>query len=244
MVDRTMFDRHIEKPLNTWRAELGLEPVHRIFRGWLYASRRVIGLFPDWFGSPQPDWPSTARPTGFPLFDETGQHEPDPELEAFLKRDAPPIVFTPGSANEQAARFFEAAIGATQQLQQPARAADALRTAAATEPARSRSTPIVCASLTGAAPLRSDRPSRRDRHLRPGTGSRGPAINHAMGYDQPDNATRLGRLGVGAWLEPRKFTANRLAAALQHLLESTQVAASCRRYASLIKASDANEQTL
>ena len=243
VVDRTMFDRHIEKPLNAWRSELGLEPVHRIFRGWLHSPRRVIGLFPDWFGSPQPDWPSTARLTGFPLFDETGQHEPDPKLEAFMGRDEPPIVFTPGSANEQASRFFKTAVEAVQQLHWPA----LLLTRH--EPQLPRHLPDHVL-YRPYVPLSQVLPrcAAIVHHGGIGTCAQGlaagvPQLIMPMGYDQPDNATRLGRLGVGAWLEPQEFTDNRLAAALQHLIESSQVAASCRRYADRIKTSDANEQT-
>ena len=37
--------------------DLGLPPVKRIFNRWLYEADLVLGLFPDWFGPPQPDWP-------------------------------------------------------------------------------------------------------------------------------------------------------------------------------------------
>ena len=57
--------------LNEWRRELGLPPVTRVFRDWIHSPQRVIGLFPDWFGVPQSDWPASLRLTGFPLFDDS-----------------------------------------------------------------------------------------------------------------------------------------------------------------------------
>ena len=88
----------IAPALNAYRAELGLAPVSRIFRSWIHSPQRVIGLFPEWFFPPQPDWPAQIRLTGFPLFDEAGLHPLDPGLDAFLAAGDPPIAFTPGSA--------------------------------------------------------------------------------------------------------------------------------------------------
>ncbi len=51
-----------------------------------------------------------------------------------------------------------------------------------------------------------------------------------MGFDQPDNALRLQRLGVGTYLEPRKFKGNRVARTLGRLLDVPSVAAACTEY--------------
>jgi UDP:flavonoid glycosyltransferase YjiC (YdhE family) len=64
-----------------------------------------------------------------------------------------------------------------------------------------------------------------------------------MGFDQPDNAMRLHRLGVGTWVTPRKFTAKRVAKALEGLLESPETTAACRKYAEAIRSVDAVAQT-
>lgn len=58
--------------LNGLRRELGLAPVRRIFSYWLHATDLVLGLYPDWFGPPQPDWPPNTRVVGFPLWDSPG----------------------------------------------------------------------------------------------------------------------------------------------------------------------------
>ena len=59
-IDRFMLDQ-VAPDLNEWRRELGLPPVTRVFRDWIHSPQRVIGLFPDWFGVPQSDWPASLR---------------------------------------------------------------------------------------------------------------------------------------------------------------------------------------
>jgi UDP:flavonoid glycosyltransferase YjiC (YdhE family) len=60
-----------------------------------------------------------------------------------------------------------------------------------------------------------------------------------MGFDQPDNATRLHRLGVARWVLPSQFDGPRVASALQPLLDDAQTASQCRHWASRIRARDA-----
>ncbi len=55
-----------------------------------------------------------------------------------------------------------------------------------------------------------------------------PQLVMPMAFDQPDNAARLKRLGVGDWLKPKAFRAPAVAQKLQHLLDSPEVASRCR----------------
>src|SRR5690606_39089954 len=58
-----------------------------------------------------------------------------------------------------------------------------------------------------------------------------PQLMMPMGFDQPDNAMRATRLGVARWLAPNRFTATRVAGALDALLGDERVsrsAADCR----------------
>ena len=105
-------DKLVLPKLNEFRAEHGLPPAKDILRSWWHSPDRVLGLFPDWFGPPQPDWPSQVRLTGFPMFDEGGMHEVPPDVEAFLQAGEPPVVFTPGSAMAHGHEFFECAVAA------------------------------------------------------------------------------------------------------------------------------------
>ncbi len=68
-----LFVRPLLAPqLNALRHQLDLPPVRRIFSRWLFASDLVLGMFPDWFGPPQPDWPVNTETVGFPLWDTPG----------------------------------------------------------------------------------------------------------------------------------------------------------------------------
>ena len=58
-----------------------------------------------------------------------------------------------------------------------------------------------------------------------------PQLLMPMAHDQPDNAARLGRLGVGDWLAPTKFTGPAVAKKLAALLGSASVLAHCREVA-------------
>ncbi|HYJ95069.1 MAG TPA: nucleotide disphospho-sugar-binding domain-containing protein, partial [Vicinamibacterales bacterium] len=70
-----------------------------------------------------------------------------------------------------------------------------------------------------------------------------PQLTMPMGFDQPDDATRLERLGVGRWVVPSKFDGDRVAATLRVLLDDGRTAASCREWSERIRARNAIEET-
>jgi UDP:flavonoid glycosyltransferase YjiC (YdhE family) len=230
MVDRLLLDPHVVPQLNQLRGELGLTPVTRPFKAWIHSPQLTLGLFPSWFCPPQPDWPEAVRLTGFPLFDEDGQHAPNPGVEAFLDAGDPPIVFTPGSAHRHATQFFAAAIDASTRLKRRAllltRYAEQLPDDLPDHVRHESYVPLGrllprCAAIV--------------HHGGIGTIAQGfaagiPQLTMPMGFDQPDNTTRLHRLGVGGWVVPRQFTGERVAAALQRLLNDGRVAEACRRW--------------
>jgi UDP:flavonoid glycosyltransferase YjiC (YdhE family) len=217
--------------LNGLRRELGLPPVQRIFSHWLHATDLVLGLFPDWFGPPQPDWPPNTRVVGFPLWDSHRDCQLPHELLSFLASGGPPIAFSPGSANREAQPFFAAAVEACQLLgrrgilltkyanQLPAKLPDSVR-------------------HFGFVPL-----SRLLRHTAAfihhggiGSCAQGlaagvPQLVRPMSYDQFDNSRRLVRLGVAKEVSVRRFCGPAVATAIAPLLESPSVATKCREFA-------------
>ena len=62
-----------------------------------------------------------------------------------------------------------------------------------------------------------------------------------MAYDQPDNAVRLKQLGVADWLSPRRFRGPAVAAKLQRLLDSPDVADQCQTLARKLEGTNALE---
>src|SRR5438477_82433 len=75
LADALVLDRLLARPVNAARAELGLPPVRRVLGAWRHSPQCVLGLFPEWFAPPQPDWPAATRLTGFPLYDGAGAAE-------------------------------------------------------------------------------------------------------------------------------------------------------------------------
>jgi UDP:flavonoid glycosyltransferase YjiC (YdhE family) len=228
--DLLVVDPIVSGPLNSFRAELGLPPVRRILNGWWNSPQRVLGLFPPWFAPPPPDWPPQTRLTGFPLFDECGLREVPAELEAFLQAGAPPVVFTPGSAMMHGRRFFEAAVEACRLV-----GCRGLLLTSFLE----HLPPALPETVRhfGYVPFSQVLPRAAAvvHHGGIGTTAQGlaagvPQLIMPMGFDQPDNAARLARLGVAPSLAPRRFTGPRLARALQRLLRP-EVWAVCREIA-------------
>jgi len=92
--------------LNRVRRSAGLKPMRRILHHWL-APELVIGMFPEWYGPPQKDWPKQVRLAGFPRFDGATDLAPPAGLPEFLKREKPTVVFTFGSGMMHARELFE-----------------------------------------------------------------------------------------------------------------------------------------
>jgi rhamnosyltransferase subunit B len=228
MADVTTADRLLAPTLNAFRDELGLGPVRSVIGDWAPSPERVIGMFPDWFAPPPPDWPSQTRLAGFPLFDE-GVHEDLPDdAMAFLESGDRPVVFMPGSAMRHADRFFAESAAACARLgtrgllltrdahQIPADLPDGVR--------HFDYLPFSRLLPHARAIVHHGGIGTTAQALRAGL----PQIIHPLAHDQQDNAARLQRLGVGLPLPGRRYRAKRLAARLQHLLEDDGVAVRTR----------------
>jgi rhamnosyltransferase subunit B len=241
-VDRYLTDPLIVPKLNAFRQELGLTPVSRVFREWVHSPRRVIGLFPDWFGRPQPDWPPALRLTGFPQYDESDQQQLSPPLLEFLDKGPAPIAFTPGSANQNAAAFFRAAVEASARLNRRAlllsRFTEHLPALPATVHHESYA-PLSRLLPRCAALVHHGGIGTLAQALAAGV----PQLTMPMGFDQPDNTARLVRLGVAKWVAPSRFTGEQIAPLLESLLTDPAVASSCAKYAALLQNASALDRT-
>ena len=229
MLLNKIMDGVVGGAINELRAELHLPPVNNILRDYWHSPTRVIGLFPDWFGSMQPDWPGQTVLTGFPLFDEPDHTPISAELDTFLLAGEAPIAFTPGSAMWQAHEFFDACVESCVRLKRRglllSRHRDHLP---ATLP------PGVI--HVDYAPFSQLLPRCAALVHHGGIGTTSQALASAVpqlvtpfAHDQPDNAARLKKLGVAEWMPARKYTPKRIVPALTRLLGSSEVADACRR---------------
>jgi rhamnosyltransferase subunit B len=215
--------------LNDLRTELGLgPPVKHVLRGYWYSPQRIVGLFPDWFAPPAPDWPAQTLLTRFPLLDAVETTPLPPLLQDFLEAGAPPLVFTAGSANPQAHRFFAVALQASQQL-----GARALFLT----PFSSQIPEKLPASVGHFpyAPFSRLLP-RCQAIVHPGgigTAAQAlaagvPQLVVPLAFDQPDNAARIKRLGAGTYIYPRDYQPARVVEEVRELIRSKEVGRACR----------------
>ncbi|WP_395730899.1 glycosyltransferase [Prosthecobacter sp.] len=197
----------------------GVKPPRSLWREWWDSPDGVLALFPAWFAAPQPDWPANLLQWTFPLEDLAKEQALQPELQAFLAHGEPPVIFTPGSANVQAARFFAVAAEAVKRI--------GCRAVFVTREPKQVPLNLPSSILTVQyAPFSTllKHAAVFVHHGGIGTMSQGfaagvPQLIMAMAHDQPDNADRLERLGAGIGLSVRQFTPERVVGCLKRLRE-------------------------
>ena len=211
-------DTHAKPHIRKACLEAGVKPPRGLFKEWWHSPDGVLLLFPDWFAAPQPDWPEHVFQHTFPLEDLAAERPLSPELQGFLAAGEKPVVFTPGSANIQAHRFFDSAFNAIAQLGK--RAVFVTRDLSQIP---ANLPPNIAAVEYAPFSTLLRHASAFVHHGGIGTLSQGlaagvPQLLMPMAHDQPDNENRLRRLGAGFGLVPKKFTPDRVAAALRRLI--------------------------
>jgi UDP:flavonoid glycosyltransferase YjiC (YdhE family) len=222
----TLGDLFVCRELNRLRCGLGLRPVRRLFHWW-HSPDLSLGLFPDWYALPQPDWPPQMRLAGFPMFDGHDADRLPPHVLDFCRVGDPPVVFTFGTGMMHADVLFRAALDACQKLgvralfltryrhQLPETLPD---TVLHCEFAPFQKLFPLCAAVAHHGGI-----GTTAKALATGT----PQLIFPFAFDQRDNATRVKRLGAGEWLKPRRRTGADIAAALARLM-TAEVRESCR----------------
>jgi len=206
----------IGRHVNRIGRSLDLKPIRSIYR-WSFSPQLAIGLFPEWYAPRQPDWPPQMQLAGFPLFDGGYEEDLPHDVLDFCRAGRPPFVITFGSGMMHGARLFRAAIEACRLLGE--------RGILLTRFGQQLSTPLPpFVHHCDYAPFRKLFPccSGVVHHGGVGTTAQAlaagiPQLILPMAWDQPDNAMRVKRLGVGQWLLPNSSGA-RMAGALAGLM--------------------------
>ena len=237
-VDHLIIDPILKPKLNRFRRELGLPPVSRIFHTWLHSPDLVLGLFPEWFATPQPDWPHSTVLTGFPLYDEAGDSALPTTIQSFIAAHPQPLVFTPGSANKHGTSFFIEAVKACQEMHRPAifltRYPEQLPQPLPPHITHFSYVPLSQLLPYCAALIHHGGIGTCSQALRAGI----PQLIQPYAFDQFDNGARIEKLSVGRTISQGSFRALKIATCLQDLLTSLEVTTACHTIKDTFKGKD------
>ena len=235
LLDTFMLDKLFAPEINRFRRSLNLPPVKKVFGNWMHSPQKNLGLFPEWFAHPQPDWPPHTQLTGFVYYDPQSGHEsPLETLEKFLAAGDAPIIFTPGTAMKHANQFFADCIQACQLLgrrgmlltQHP----EQLPRELPQDIQHFAYVPFSTILPRAAALVHHGGIGTIAQAIATGV----PQVIRPMAHDQPENALRVEGLGIGTVLSPKKFNAMSLAEKLNTVMTSQQVLDRCKFYAQKI----------
>lgn len=229
----------VERHLNLVRTSLGLKPLRRVFRKWL-SPQPVLGMFPEWYGAPQSDWPPQMQLMGFPMFDGGRDEELPASLREFCRAGSPPVVFTFGTGMAHPADLFRASFEACQFL--------GVRGIFLTKYRDQLPYPLPPSVVHHTyAPFQQlfPRCAAVVHHGGIGTVSKAmaaglPQLICPICFDQTDNGVRTKNLGIGDWLTTRRKDGRQIADALTKLM-TPEVRSRCRTIAERFKSSDALE---
>ena len=228
MIKRTT--RSWSEPVRRLRAELGLGPGQDpVFEG-RYSPQLVLAIFSPELSGPQPDWPANTVITGFPFYDGANQESSlPPELTRFLAAGDRPIVFTLGSAAVvDPGTFYE----------ESAKAARPLKRRAILLVGKNAPPPALPPEVVAFDYVRFSElfPKVAAVVHQGGIGTTGqallagrPMLVMPYNYDQPDNAARMVRLGVGRSIARKQYSAERVARELTELLTDSRYELAAQR---------------
>lgn len=227
--------RRWSAPLGAFRRELGFSEGPSPVFDAKHSPLLTLALFPEFLAAPQEDWPARAVQTGFPFFSQSVRLGAAERLERFLANGDAPVVFTLGSSVVRIARdFYECAAEAARRLGCRA----ILLTGGNSAPTGLPETILTLDYV----PLDRVLPHAAAMVHQGGIGTCAEALRWGVpslvipfGFDQPDNAERLRRLGVAGVLPRRRFSLRRLTAELGLVLASKEMRARAKEFAGRIE---------
>ncbi len=232
-----LITRSWAEPIHQLRKELELPDVpHPIFFEGKFSSDLVLAMFSLVFAEPQPDWPKQTKITGFTFYDRLS---PDrglsTELKEFLAAGETPIVFTLGSAAVKIpGNFYTESLAVVEKL--GCRAVFLV----GDRPLANLPSGAIAVDY---APYSELFPRAKVIVYQGGIGTTAqvlragvPMLVVPFSFDQPDNAARVVRLGVGRTISRKKYQQNLVVKELQLLLNNSQYKTKALEIAQIIQA--------
>lgn len=218
------------RPIQELRREIGLSPVENPIMRGQFSPFGSLALFSKHFAQPQPDWPPHTTQTGFVFYDQLGEGMPGVKgdkrqqvdaLRNFLGDGPPPVLFTLGSsAVMQAGSFFVESIAAVRKLN--------IRAIMLTGNFVREQLPSSLSSsifITDYLPYSEIMPQTAVIVHQGGIGTTAqglragrPTLVVPWAHDQPDNAERLRKIGVGRTISRKQYRAQLVTKELDRLL--------------------------
>jgi rhamnosyltransferase subunit B len=214
------------EPYYQLRRQLGLpQQDNPIFHG-KYSPYLVLAAFSSAFGTKQKDWPASAVVTGFAYHDsvpdlfDAEKAANSQRLKTFLERGEAPIVFTLGSAAMFApGTFYQESLAAAKILNRRAIFLMGQNTLFQNLPETMLAFDYI--------PFQDIFPHASAIVHQGGIGTCAQALRFGKptlcvpySHDQPDNAARLEKLGTSMTIRRKDYTAARVAAKLEKLLNN------------------------
>lgn len=225
-------------PVNSLRSRLGLREFRNPLLDDMFSPHGTQAWFSSVLARPQSDWPARTAVTGFPFYDklEPGQGL-SPDLARFLDAGPAPVVFTLGSSAVFAAgEFYAESLAAARKIGRRAVllvGRDPRNVPAAGVPDGvfvTEYAPYSALFSRAAATVHHGGVGTTAQALRAGK----PMIVVPWSHDQPDNAMRIHRLGVGRVIPRGRYRRDRVARELELVLENSAYSAT---YATAARAS-------
>lgn len=217
-------------PLLELQRELGVSGEDLLFAD-KFSPHLVLALFPRAFGAPQRDWPKATVQTGFPFFAQETNPDVAARITAFLSAGPPPVVFTLGTTVVHLAHdFYQIAADSARALGR--RAILLLGDNAPPAAPPDEVLPLAYAPHSllfphAEAVVQHGGVGGCAEALRAGV----PVLTIPFAFDQPDNAVRMQRMGVGAVLSRHKVNRTTLENSLRRVLEDKTMAARAKAFA-------------
>jgi len=230
--------RHWWNPVRQLRREQKLRPDCDPLFHDKFSPDLALVLFSRVLAEQQPDWPSQTLQTGFIWFSSPAEDAGlDPRLRAFLDSGDPPIVFTQGStAVHNPGNFYAVSAAAAVRLGRRV-----VLLGAKEELGLDSDWTMVLRY----APYSQIFPYAAVNVHQGGSGTTGEALRAGRpqlivpyGWDQPDNAVRVERLGAGIHLPRREYSVDAATAALGRLLKEASFSERGAKVGAQIRAED------
>ena len=197
-----------------------------------------IGFFPEWFGMPAKDWPENLKLVGFPLQNRANINS-RAELDALIEKQGAPLIFTSGTGVKDVAELFAEGRKICEQLRVPglfvggASGAELLQGSS------------LCAHVDyidfeyalpkALAIIHHGGIGTTAQAIKAGI----PQLIRPLKYDQPDNANRLYKLGLGTYVMPEQFKAEVVAPMIGNMLQKAKSSKALKHYAADVNSSSA-----